>query len=245
MNKHLLQVDLDVKTYTHMLNQIRALPPDFIDQLPSYTIARCPYCGQENIERLDTYSICKWRTKLGNSVFHGNGISHHCQHFTLTQPFFHFHNIWPEGARGQLAPEKPHVIGHILETGACKAVIHALPICHIEDDKFLPLYTLFMVTYFAPHPLWANRRILDFSTNYVEPLVVWYFVDPPEGCEHWWDLDLYVEDGSLYWVDADDPELNIYTKDLSKFPYGNIEGRTWPYLHSFPYPYPKKKKKKR
>ncbi|MEZ4589958.1 MAG: hypothetical protein R3D55_02250 [Chloroflexota bacterium] len=199
---------------------------------------------EENVEKLDTYSIQRWETGMGKAAFSSRGIVNFCKHFALTQTFFHFHDIWPTEANGRLGPEKPHVIGHVLENGFGRAIIHSLPICRIEKKQFVPRYTLFLVTYFSEQPEICYRATIAHNADYVEPGVAWPFIAPPDGCDHWWNLNYWVEREQLFWVDANDPELGVRTGDVASFPYGNIEGRTWPYLHTFPYPLPKPKKKK-
>lgn len=245
MNSHLLKIHLSTYEYDELLKRLDLRnPTDYLNNLPLYVFARCPYCMEGNVEKLDTYSIQQWRTGMGKAVFSGRGVIHHCQHFALVQSFFHFNGFWPAEAKGRLGPEKPHAIGHLLENGFSKATIHALPICRIEQKSFIPSYTLFLVSYFSPLPEKVYNSVINFNVDYVEPGVAWPFIAPPNGCEHWWNLNYWVEKEQLFWVDANDPELGIRTGDIASFPYGNIEGRTWPYLHTFPYPLPKSKKKK-
>lgn len=240
MNLHLLKKKLTVEGYEELLSKIDWYDPiSYFEQMPAYVIARCPICLEKNIEKLDTYSMQNWRIAVGKAVFDHRTIVHYCKHFTLVQTFFHFHNIWPAEARGMLGPEVPHVIGHLLENGWCRAVIHALPVCRIEDHDFVPRYTIFMVSYFSEQPEDAYQTVIRFNVDYVEPGVAWPFIAPPDGYELWWDLNHWVSAGQLLWLDSHDPEFGIRTGDIDAFPYRNISGRTWPYLHIFPYPLPK------
>lgn len=242
-NLHLLQTELTVEEYERLITQIDWSSPVILRQFPAYVIARCPFCLALNVERLDTYSVRLWSIgSLGHAAFDHRAVDDHCEHFALVQTFFHFHNIWPAEAWGMLGPEVPHVIGHLLESGRCLAVIHSLPICRIEGNAFMPRYTLFMVGYFSEQPEEAYQAVINFNAPYVEPGVAWPFIAPPEGCEQWWDLPRWVSAGQLFWVDGDDPGLGIRTHDSADFPYGHIKGRKWPYLHTFPYPLPKLRK---
>lgn len=242
-NLHLLQSKMTVHEYEEIIAKINwHNPAPFFHQLSDYVIARCPLCLLESIEKLDTHSVKLWNLRsLGHAVFDSRTISYHCKHFALAQPFINFNNIWPGEARGQFGPEVPHLIGHLLENTQCLAVIHTLPICRIEGDNFIPSYSLFMISYFSEQPKKAYDSVIAFNVDYVEPGIAWPFVAPPDGCQNWWDLNQWISNSQLYWVDADDPELGIITGDVNSFPYGNIEGRTWPYLHIFPYPIPKKR----
>jgi hypothetical protein len=241
-NINLIKIELTIERYSDLLSQkfIQHKNRDR-EWLPQYLIARCPYCLIKNIEALDTYSINGWSLRTGHAVYSHRLVFYHCQHFTLVQPFIHFHGIWPTEAKGFFGPEVPHVIGHLLDSRKAQAVIHALPICRIEENKFVPRFTVFIVSYYSLLPERAYNSVIEFNTDYVEPGVAWPFIAPPKGCDPWWDLNQWVAKGQLYWVDSHDPELGIRTQDVAAFPYVNIIGRTWPYIHTFPYPLPKKR----
>jgi hypothetical protein len=247
-NLRLLRVELSVGEYERVASNRLARPylpnPNspflsYLDKLPSYVIARCPLCLEENVEKIDTYSIRTWGgLNAGDSVF-SSRRSTYCRHFALAQTFFHFHGIWPTGARISVGPEVPYVIGHLLEDGWCQAVIHALPVCRIEDNTFVPRYTLFMVSYFSSVPKIAYKVLLDHNRPYGEVGVNKVFL-PNVVREHWWDLRQWVSAGLLHWMDGSDPDLPIRTHDAEAFPYGEITGRR--FFHQFPYPFPKPRK---
>jgi len=123
-----------------------------------------------------------------------------------------------------------------LQSGQCLAVIHALPVCRIENDSFVPRYTLFMVSYFSIQPKEAYDAVIKFNLKYTdEPYIPSPFLG---GCsdDYGEDLPRWVSAGQLFWVDGNDPALNLRTHDTEAFPYGGIIGRT--YSHRFPYPLP-------
>lgn len=244
-NSHLLKLEITAQEYRAIaVNRVSLQPEPFLDKLPVYSIARCPFCFEENTERLNTYAMDGWHTGYGSAIFDSRAIVQHCKHFALTQSFFHFQNIWPSEANGMLGPEVPHVIGHLLSSGHCLAVIHALPICRIEDSVFVPRYILFMVSYFSEKPKEAYDAVIGFNVPYVEDGVAWPFISPPKGRENWWNLQEWITQGQLFWVNGNSPSLEISTRDPSNFPYGKITGRTVPYFHTFPYPLPKPRKTK-
>lgn len=232
-NLHLLKTELSVKEYLGFAKH--AFRPENLIRLPRYVVAICPYCKEENIDHLNTYSAAGWDKGYGGQAF-ALGGSTHCKHFAFTQPFIHFHDIWPEEANGQLGPEVPYVIGHLLESGQCLGVMHALPICRPENGKFVPRYTLYMITYFSQDPKSAYDSLIGFNVPHVEPGIIVAFILPQKGSEHWWDLSRWVSAGQLYWVDTKGSQLSLVTSDLEKFPYKGITGRK--YFHMFPYPYP-------
>jgi hypothetical protein len=195
--------------------------------LPAYMVARCPFCRKENTERLNTYSLARWRYTQWEfqASFAPELVIHRCPHFVMMQSFINFNGLEAWGARGSFGPEVPYVYGHLLEKGLCLAVIHALPICRIEDDAFVPRYTLFLVSHFSKRPDEADRAISDFNAEYVNieealPAIIL----PPYTCQHWWDLRQWVAKGQLFWVDGTDPALGLRTGDLDAFPYGDIAG---------------------
>jgi hypothetical protein len=124
----------------------------------------------------------------------------------------------------------------LLESGKCLAVLHSLPICRPENGKFIPRYTLYLITYFSEDPKSAYDSLIGYNVPYVEPGTIVAFILPQKGSEHWWDLSRWVSAGQLYWVDVQGAQLSLATSDVEKFPYKGITGRR--YFHMFPYPYP-------
>jgi hypothetical protein len=230
-NQHLLKLELSVEEYRKFCDQdthakVLQFNPVWFN-LPAYMIARCPFCQEENVERLNTYSLAQWdNTQWSNRAsFDATLVIHHCPHFVMVQSFINFNGLDGWGARGSFGPEVPYVYGHLLEKGLCLAVIHALPICRIEDDAFVPRYTLFLVSHFSDRPDEARRARRAFNAEYVNieealPAIIL----PPYTCQHWWDLRQWVAKGQLFWVDGTDPALGLRTGDLDAFLYGDIAG---------------------
>jgi hypothetical protein len=235
-NFHLLDKELTVEMYEALsVHRYSSDSVQFLNELPIYIIARCPYCLAENSERLDTYSVEGWNRNYGKNVYHFQAVVNRCEHFALVEPFFHFHGLWPDEAMGLFGPEKPHVIGYLLENKVALAVIHALPICRIEDSRFVPRYTLFMITYFSENPGKTYESMKDYNRRYTdEPYTPFPFEEPSYDEQHWWDLPLWVSKGLLFWLDGTDPALPLKTGKVDAFPYGDVEGRR--FSHRFPYP---------
>ena len=194
--------------------------------MPSYVIARCPFCSAKIIEKLDTYTIDEWKwfvTTVSRFVFHHDLVISHCSHFALAQIFFNFHGNLDEVRGSSIAGKtKPYVIAHLLESGRCQAVMHALPICRIENDRFIPSYTLFVMSYFSKHPKETVRDVERFNQNWAAAAEATLYLPLQYGEPSWANLPQWVAAGQLYWVDGNDPELNIRTRDIEAFPYGNI-----------------------
>jgi hypothetical protein len=225
-NLHLLQKSLTVDEFREVFRNYHR-NETLLGQFPAYTIARCPYCLEANIERVNTYVVDSHR--LGASVFSTKGIIQHCQHFSFVHTFYHFHGFKPTDAlRGEFfRPEVPFVVGFLLRRRWCKAVIHALPVCRIENNEFVPRFTMFLVVYFAKKPAEAYKTLVSWAST--GPGAEGYASDfrlPSKGDELWEDLRHWIAAGSLFWMDANDPELPIRTRNVDAFPYGNITGRT-------------------
>lgn len=234
LNQHLLKIELDSSAYQSLVvNRVRG-QKRYLERLPDYVIARCPFCQRESREGLDTYSVTAWsRGSAGLWAFDHQTVLSHCEHFTLVEPFFHFHGLWPKEAKGLFGPEVPYVIAHLLESNQCLAVMHALPVCRIEGNAFLPRYTLFLITYFSHEPEQSRRAVTKYNVQFTdEPYVPSPFL--VETGKDWNNLAKWVAEGKLYWLDSQSDSLPLQTGDLGRFPYANITGRT--FSHRFPYP---------
>ena len=123
-------------------------------------------------------------------------------------------------------PEVPFVVGFLLEQRTCRAVLHALPVCQIEQGRFVPRFSMFLMTYFSETPEAAYRELVAFASR--SSGAEGYAGDfrlPPAGNDSWWNLRPWVEAGSLFWVEAHDPDLGLRTQASDAFPYGEISGR--------------------
>jgi hypothetical protein len=225
-NRHLLQIEHTVAEYQAILREegnVWYIPS--LAKAPEYTIARCPFCQHDNTERLDTYSLERWHRRIGGGTI--GEVMSHCGHFALAGAFVNFQGSEPTGLNGEFPAEVPYVIGHLLERGLCQAVIHALPICRIDEhDQFIPAYTAFLVTHFSQHERkFIREKVVGFNVDFVEEGLAIELIDPPPGYEQWYDLAHWVERGLLWWVDAGDPALPIRTGDSAAMPYKNIAGR--------------------
>ena len=222
-NSHLLQKGLTVDEFEEVMrnyNRNEAL----LDRLPAYTIARCPFCQEANIERVNTYTVESH--SLGNSATSPSVVLRHCRHFSFVHSFYHFNSLTPTDVPGiWFRPEVPFVLGFLAtKRRKCRAVIHALPVCQLENNDFVPRFTMFLMTYFSSQPeATYHEMVVWASTGPGADGYLNYFRLPDE--EDWWDLRRRVAEGSLYWVNANDPELGILTREVDGFPYGNITGR--------------------
>ncbi|HOU14349.1 MAG TPA: hypothetical protein PKZ84_14675 [Anaerolineae bacterium] len=250
-NQHLLQLDLSVSEYDALGGRMGRRAEAYYAALPAYLIARCPLCGAENIERLDTYTLREWpgmNLLNGTSIFGHHAVVRHCEHFALVQRFLNLRGAQSSEIYGTLkGPEIPHVIGYLLKPGPfpvphaidyilreedfyCHAVLHALPVCRPAGAHFEPAYNVFIVTYFAENPSHTREVVRAYNTFFRDPRTPPMFWEPPDGREAWWDLRPWVTAGRLHWIDGSTPDLKLRTRTVSEFPYGDLEGRRYPYF---------------
>jgi hypothetical protein len=242
-NLHLLQKNMTVAEYEKITPRRELLDesdPEAVrayvtsrrynsnwEAFPPYVIARCPFCSAKNIEKLDTYTLRRWQGWIQqvreSSVLARDLVVSQCEHFALIQLFYNLYGLMDEIYDTRFG-KPPYVIGHLLESGRCQAVMHALPLCRIENDVFVPRYNLFMISYFSTNPKMAVRDVYKFNVEWYVPEETILEMPIPGGQEHWADLGHWVARGQLYWVDGTDPELNIRTHDVDAFPYGHLAG---------------------
>ncbi len=250
-NQQLLRLDLSVPEYDALGGRQGRRTEAYYAALPEYLIARCPLCGIENIERIDTYSLREWpgmNLLNGTSLFGHPAVVRHCEHFALVQRFLNLRGVQSGDIYGSIkGPEVPHVIGyllkpapfpvphaidHILHKGKfyCHAVLHALPVCRPEGAHFEPAHNVFIVTYFSANPGDTREVVRAYNTFFGDPGTPPMFWEPPDGREAWWDLRQWVMAGKLHWIDAHTPDLKLHTRSVTEFPYGDLEGRRYPYF---------------
>ena len=97
--------------------------------------------------------------------------------------------------------EVPHVLPMLfVEELGCRAVLHSLPVCRIEEDKFIPMYTLYIISYFAPEEKYnaVIKSVVITGDDWWDTLV-----PPPRKDDGlvWWDLKHWVKEGKLFWLD--------------------------------------------
>jgi hypothetical protein len=200
-----------------------------LERLPAYAIARCPYCQQAIVERVDTYTAGVLAMGHGTAILGAGAIVRHCPHFAFSHVFYHFYGLPSSDAlHGQtFPPEVPFVVGDLLKRRTCQAVIHALPVCRIENDEFVPRFNMFPVVYFSRNPAEAYKAMIRIASIYpgAEGYATDFRLPPENAAEGWWNLRPWVDAGQLHWLDPHDPEFALRTSDAGSFPYGEIDGR--------------------
>lgn len=240
-NLELVQLDLEADTYREMMREWDENPGSvyvtapIVERLPRYTLARCPYCNQPYQERIDTYSLRRYvpQADRGRPLFGSDVPPNACEHQVLVSYFWNFEGRTLEYSRDELynvhvfPPEAPHFLEPIFGTDEIetRAVIHALPVCKLVGENFVPSYTLYSMTYFSDQPYYAET--LMHAANYRFRLAP--PDELPQNIDHLFELEQYVRSGHLFWMEGDASDMKRMSGEDGKFPYANIEGRRQPY----------------
>jgi hypothetical protein len=245
---HLLKVTCSPEEYLSLLKETsRWFRPskEQLGYLPSYTIARCPFCNAAYATYIDTHSILPWYIyddyrsifKLFNSLpviedllLNGDPSQHKdigCHHLFAFQTFFHLQgNIPVETERfSNIIGDVPYVMPIWLPDDLpSMAVIHSLPVCRIEQGEFVPRYALYTIAYYAYEGKMILDRRLAEERQKAEGDDEYYPLILRPQSEIAFDLPYWLEKGKLAWLDYTNPELPLQTGPLSAFPYAQIRG---------------------
>lgn len=238
INTHLLQFKAGPAKYKSTLADVslRRLPTEYWENIPTYLFAHCPICASKFSAQLDTYSLKYWGHSLGSGkkIFCNDHQEIGCKHFVLTHYFLNLNDNYPlEKEYWGNNSEVPYVIPRLLNDNPeillpgyhtevldpC-AVMHALPICRLENRQFVPRYSLYMITYFA-----LNSAHMRAYYSKLRAYQEWFPQPLPSDAdkELWWDLEYWVKKQKLYWLDPDDHSLSL-SQHPHIFPYRQVEG---------------------
>lgn len=152
-----------------------------------------------------------------------------CKHFVAVQFFINLHSVVPkEVTYFSNQSEVPFVMPVFLPDDIeSYVVMHSLPICRIEKNKFVPRYSLYLLTYYSMNPqaLW-KRRQAEFKGGdalHFSKLYTWRTIELNNLSEAW-DLSLWVKRGKLFWLELEQDDLPLKSGSVKEFPYANIEG---------------------
>jgi hypothetical protein len=201
---------------------------DYWNKVPWYLISRCPLCGAVYTEQLDTHSLLGWKAYPDFWEFvYATPQRTDCRHFLAVQLFINLHGVVPYEKRYfSNQSEVPYVMPVFLPDDIeSYAVMHSLPICRLEDEEFVPRYSLYTLTYYSTdlHAMWDRRRAEYRGEDYghFPKLHTWRRArDTPEV----WDLALWVRKGKLLWLDLEQDDLPLKAGPVEEFPYADIEG---------------------
>lgn len=234
----------DEATFTHPASCREFIEQDkYSEVLPVYTYGRCPFCQESIQAKFDTYSLSHFDTYAPSPIY---GLPHHvgddllrnfyesisCEHYLGQANFLNFHGYKPpKGKRIRTYGEIPFVPEYLfdsrykerLENIDIQVVLHALPICNILEQQFVPTITIFILTYFIDKrdvfiQGYRKRRgetddgrlhLIPYKTSTYSTSI----------------LSSLNQKGYLSWLDYTQPdELPLRTDSLPSI-YKNIQGR--------------------
>lgn len=256
-NESLLKFEVDVTDYRGLMCELdnqawaNAIKEKVFTALPTYRVGRCPICSTPYVDIVDTYSLKMWVPGFAQwgGLFHADAVSEVCEHFAVVSKFWNFEGHLPDYSSDELTfghnfpSEVPHVLNVLDDRqDSLQAVMHALPICKIENDSFVPKYTLYTISYFSKEPF--ERSMAQGARNqyFRKPLKYQSANLANESRseksiferDDLWDLTHFVNKGQLLWLELDNPDAKLMRCGEGIFPYGNINGRRRPYWQRVP-----------
>ena len=247
-----LQITFGIAEYLSFFDDLRATKhrsDEFMLRLPDYLVARCPLCGASYHARIDTHSL-RYLSSIATDppgyVYSPKHQTIGCSHFVAVTSFINLNGVLPEEFNfwdcqmGDVPVITPAFLSDDL---LAAAVIHSLPVCRIEDDAFVPRYSLYMITYFASDPaeVWkrvraemhaiAAARPKDGNDEW-DPVGYVYSSRARQSRPEIGDLPLWVQRKKLYWLDLRSPDLPLCKAPADDFPYAQIRGFGQDYAYS-------------
>lgn len=239
-----------VEKYTTSAGKLRAfnIGQEYWKLLKTYTFAYCPFCAESYQQRSDTYSLLGWSgfsTELHVKYYKYDKVPENypnigCEHLFATQQFLNLHNNSPHERKyiSCESGEVPYLTNWFfhddLET---RVVLHALPICRIEDDQFVPSYTVFSLTYFCSDKEALRHRHFAWQAEFGKgdrefyPAGFAFPNDSPTANESY-DLPTWAQRGQLGYMDYTHPDVPLRIGVGTMLPtiFQDIQGRRFGYI---------------
>jgi hypothetical protein len=201
---------------------------DYWHCIPRYLLSRCPICEHVYEAQIDTYSLerCPKFSPEGYIPIRGGYKSAKCAHFVGAHLFTHLNGNEPvELEYGQQfdSAEVPAIQLDLMSADIdVYAVLHALPVCRLENEQFVSRYTLYYLFYFSEgrDEIWSRSTTALYGA---------FMINPQEPEAH--DLADWVRRGRLKWLDLDDLNLPLRHGPPEALPYANIQGRWKPFRY--------------
>ncbi|MGQ0603749.1 MAG: hypothetical protein ACT4QE_18875 [Anaerolineales bacterium] len=216
--------------------------------VPHHTYAYCPICRTQYREPADTHELRGWGPSQDLlQVLYGvpgeYPTNSPCPHFLGIHAFLNLHGNLPseitylENSTGEVPYLTPWFFPGDIES---YAVLHALPICRIEADQFVPRYTVFSLTYFNQDPKLVLKRhyAVEAERGKNDPEYDAATVYPPGAIytgredETLYDLPSWAARGLLGWLDFTQANTPLQIGVGSKLPeiYQQIQGSRKTYV---------------
>ncbi len=217
--------------------------PAYWAGLPRYTYAHCPFCRHTFQAPADPYAVSGWQNAfliLHQALFSlpkKRFVAPSCPHLLGIHPFLNLHNQLPtEVTRlDNATAEVPYLTPAFFPAdipGA--AVLFALPICRVEDGRFVPRYTTFALTYFSQSPYDVKQREYARQVAWAAGDNEFYAGllgepgrdDKAQYREELYDLAAWAARGQLGWIDWTTPGSPLRLSQDLKLPpiYIHIQG---------------------
>jgi len=168
-------------------------------------------------------------------VFDGVQKFAHCEHFLGVHKFLNLHGALPPFNYFINYGEVPYVEPWILESSIPGfSILHALPVCKIENDDFLPAYTIFSLTYFCPNRAslfdeWREdaKKSMNSDPEYYPGLISPGYFFKERNRIH--DLAYFANIGRLGFLDFTQPQSPLIIGKGVSLPiiFNHIEGRSY------------------
>ncbi len=211
--------------------------PSYQAVVPYYTFAQCPICGHIYREQGDTNSLFHWGGKRGfmpTFYFPTDFLPTpaRCSHWMGIHRFVNLHNVYPSMYENynNATGEVPYVTNYYFRDDiATRIVMHALPVCTIQDNQFVPTHTVFSLTYFSENPAEVEQRYYKEAFFDDFPAIV---IPPGRSTDPvYFDLAYWAEQGLLGWMDWTQSDVPLRLGKDEELPdvYRNIQGERCPY----------------
>ncbi len=151
-----LQITFHPDEYVRILQSWKnSEPPEgYREKLPTYIMARCPFCSAEYKTKLDTHSLKNSYAVAPNPGYQlGRPVVERCAHFLAIHAFINLNGLFPEEKSRYFDNDYdvPFISPLFLpDEVPSYGIIHSLPICRLEDNQFIPRYYLYSITYYVP-----------------------------------------------------------------------------------------------
>lgn len=170
-----------------------------------------------------------------SDMFNGTQEFAHCEHFFGIHKFLNLHNSPLPFAHYTNYGEVPYVNRWLFESHTSGyAVLFAIPICKVENDSFVPAYTIFSLTYFTSDRKalieeWRDnqKRAMAEDPEYYPGLIEVTYLLSHRDQSH--DLAFYATLGKLGYLDFSKLHLPLRIEKGIVLPkiYRYIEGRSY------------------
>ncbi len=231
-------------TASKMVHQLLLeLPPIYQTKLPVYLLARCPICGGEVTEAVDTISLSgtgwwisdtrgfgwfgreiKWVYEVFRPLFYPRHMEPSytagCEHVRAMSYGVNLNGIFPDDivhvGRIHMGSEKPGVWGPFMAIAGSFAVIHTLGINRLDEPDGPPRYTAYFITYF-------NEDKDSFEQSFApKSRYDKRFVWPHNDLDY--NLSPWLENGKLYWLGPEADGLPLRQEPGNEYPYYDMDG---------------------